>query len=265
METVAKKNKEYTKLVKPIITKNVLIKILEELGIRKGMVVFVEANILKYNNIVGGNRTLIEALQEIITYDGCIICSGKTPYNKDLLSCGKVDVSFDKIEDIRQSIPPFNKKQSIPTNSFAQELMQYDGAIRSNHPLESFVAWGKYSKLICDKHQLHFAYGSESPLNKLKDLEGKVLMIGTKFENSDIFKYFANYDDNVPIRIVSSPIEKKGSLHYIEMLQKDYHEYDSLAFKQALEECNIVDKIMIGSAKTYLYDFKEAIQLWNNK
>ena len=59
--------------------------------------------------------------------------------------------------------------------------------LRSNHPAYSFLAWGKYAKLIVEKHPLHFGLSKDSPLSKIVDLNGFVLLAGMNYDKCEMF------------------------------------------------------------------------------
>lgn len=257
---MVEKNQSNKKINRGIITKDELKRIFESLGICRGMVVYVEADLTGINNIIGKERLIIEVLQEIVTYDGCIVCSGKTLDNVDP-TCMDIEIDPYKIEHVRESLPAFNKRQSIPENAFARQLLTCDGVHRSNHPTNSFIAWGKYAKLICDKHPLHFALSKDSPLGKVIDLKGYVLMLNTKYEDLDIFKLSRVNDNDTPIKVVNAPIEKKGQKTFISMLDYEYNSKDVLGIKKLLEERHLVREVMIGEAKCRLFNAKEAMTL----
>ena len=52
------------------------------------------------------------------------------------------------------------------------QFLRNEGVVRSYHPLYSFAAWGKYAKILCDKHPLHFGLNQDSPLGKVSEFNG---------------------------------------------------------------------------------------------
>jgi len=246
-----------------LITKADLIEHLKEIGIRKGMVVYVQSSLEYFSYICGGNRVLIEALQEVITYEGCIVTSSFSKRNKDPLNRDIHKFQPYQIEVVRDAMPPFSKKLTPSNNKFANQMMHHDGVYRSNHPTHSFLAWGKYAKLICDKQPLHFSLSKDSPLGKLCELNGYILLLGIKYEGADIFKVSRINDSDTPIRIVSSPIERRGKKSFISMLEYEYKEKNLHEIRQMLEERQIVKETFIGNARCRLFSAKEAWTLSN--
>ena len=60
----------------------------------------------------------------------------------------------------------------------AETFRTWPGAVRSRHPFLSFVARGPRAKEICAEHSLDFGLGEGSPLARVYDLDGLVLLLG---------------------------------------------------------------------------------------
>jgi aminoglycoside 3-N-acetyltransferase len=73
-----------------------------------------------------------------------------------------------------------------------EKFRKQNGVLRSSHPHVSFSAWGKDAKLIIDNHDLNYALSKNSPLGKIYDLEGYILLLGAP-SNSNTSLHLAEY------------------------------------------------------------------------
>lgn len=248
--------------VEAIITKADLIEQFRNLGLTRGTIVYVQSTLDQCKGIIGGNRTIIEALQDVVTFEGGIVTSSFTPELIDPL-CTRHYYPIYALDMLRESMPPFNKKKSLSNNPLANVLMTYEGVYRSYHPLHSFTAWGKYAKLICDQHPLHFSLGKDSPLGKVCELNGFVLLLGTRYDQADIFKVARVNDQDTPIKVYNSPIEKRGRLSFISMLDYDYRYKDLGPIINSMEERQVVNYTVVANKMCRLFSAKEAYNLAN--
>ncbi len=249
------------KIIQDVITKADLHRYFEQLGLKAGMIVYVQSKMEQYAHITGGIDTIITALQEVLSSDGTLIMPAFSEDLIDPASNHKEIFERDLYDEIRQSMTPFHKKRTMSSNLMANQLMYRDGVFRSNHPTHSCVAWGKYAKLICDRHPLHFSLGKNSFLDKLSEMNGYVLLLGVPYKECDIFKYAACLSEHKPIRIVSCPIEKKSGMEFIPLLDMEYSSKGIHQVRVMMEEREIVKENFIGNAHVRFFKAKEAATL----
>jgi len=89
-------------------------------------------------------------------------------------------------DGIRENWPAYHKAIT-PTNTMgavAEMFRSWPGAVRSDHPARSVAAWGKHAKYLTENHDLSDIFGDTSPIGKLYELDGKVLLIGVDYDKN---------------------------------------------------------------------------------
>ena len=133
--------------------------------------------------VCGGAQTVIEALMEVVGKNGSIMMptqSWKNPDPEDGVH-GDAD---PKDRDLIWANWPAYDKTLTPINAMgaaAEMFRQMPGSIRSGHPARSVCAWGKHAAYLTENHDLSNIFGDGSPIGKLYELNGKVLLLGTGY------------------------------------------------------------------------------------
>ncbi len=85
--------------------------------------------------------------------------------------------------DIKQS--PANTDYGI----FAEVMRRDPRAVLSANPGARMAAIGARAEWLCDKHPLDYGYGPGSPLHKLVEADGAVLLLGSDFDQVTLLHY----------------------------------------------------------------------------
>lgn len=144
-----------------------LIMDLKDMGIKQGDIILVHSSLKSIGYVIGGAKTVIEALMEVIGQEGTLVIPTYPLSGTMLSKCLKNDYIFDY--------------KSTPTGlgSIPAEFLKVEGIFRSIHPTHSISAFGKYAREITEKHHLgNKTYGVNSPWGKVIELNGKFLGIG---------------------------------------------------------------------------------------
>lgn len=116
---------------------------------------------------------------------------------------------------IRATTPAYHPDLT-PTRSMgviAETFRKQKGALRSAHPHHSFCACGHQASYLTNNHSLKFGLGEGSPLARIYDLDGFVLLLGVGHD-SNTSMHLAEYRANFPTKRTvqeGAPISTAGT------------------------------------------------------
>lgn len=171
---------------KNILLKKDIINALENVGVKRGQTIMVHTSLSSLGFVCGGPQTIIEALLESVGPEGTIMMPTQSWKNLDPSTGVHWEVPEEFWSIIRDNWPPYNK-DITPTNTkgvVAEMFRKWPGTIRSGHPARSVAAIGKNAKYLVDKHDLSNIFGDESPIGKLYQLNGYILLIGVGYDKN---------------------------------------------------------------------------------
>lgn len=208
-----------------IITQNLLMKHLSELGIKKGDHIIVHASLSSFGCVIsGGSETIINSLLELVGETGTILMPTQSWKNLDPSAGIHGELTEEDAEIIRQTWPAYDK-EITPTNtmgSVAEMFRHLPDSYRSDHPARSITANGGFAKYFIENHDLSDIFGKTSPLKKLYGKNGKVLLLGV------------GYDKNTSIHLadeLANYPSKHKEIHYsalIEDKKRVWKKYETL-------------------------------------
>ena len=209
------------------ITFGSLKKDLAAIGVKPGMVLLVHSSLSKIGWISGGPVAVIQALEEILGPEGTLVMPTHSGDLSDPEKWSNPPVPEEWKEIIRQTMPAFDP-EITPTRAMgkvAETFWSQRDVMRSNHPHMSFAAWGKYASLITDKHSLDFALGDGSPLARIYDLDGWILLLGVEHDNNTslhLSEYRADFEGKEEIN-QGAPILVDGKRQWVKIRDWDEH------------------------------------------
>lgn len=171
---------------KTVLIKKDLVQAFQEAGVAPGQAIMVHTSLSHLGYVCGGAQTVIEALLECVGEEGTIMMPTQSWKNLDPDVGVHSEISEADWQIIRDNWPAYDKGLT-PTNTMgavAEMFRRWPGAIRSDHPARSVAAWGKYAKYLTETHELSNIFGEGSPIGKLYELNGNVLLIGVGYEKN---------------------------------------------------------------------------------
>jgi aminoglycoside 3-N-acetyltransferase len=156
-------------------------------GLAPGQTVVVHSSMSKIGgSIVGGAEAVIHALLKVLTPDGTLMMPTNTTENTDPANWRNPPVPESFWPVIHANAPAYDPT-TTPTRMMGRipELFRtWPGVRRSGHPIGSFAAWGKHADYLTNDHRLLDEFGATSPIGRLYELDGYVLLLGVGHANN---------------------------------------------------------------------------------
>ncbi|MBS4224096.1 aminoglycoside N(3)-acetyltransferase [Lederbergia citrea] len=165
-----------------MLTKEELIKEFKAIGIKEGMVLVVHTSLKNIGYIEEGPEAVIESLLEVLGDSGTLV----------MPSMASGEEVFDPKE--------------TPTDDMgivAETFWRMPGVLRSIHPSSAFAAIGKHAEEIVAEHPLEEPEGMKSPIGKVYQLDGRVLLLGVSHDSNTTI-HLAESLNHVPYRTYST-------------------------------------------------------------
>lgn len=246
-----------------LVRKKELIDGFQKAGLTKGDHVIVHTSLSSLGFVCGGEQIVIEALLEVVGKEGTILMPTQSWKNLDPTAGVHWEEPEEWWQAIRDNWPAYDP-QITPTNTMGavvEMFRKWPGAVRSSHPARSFAAVGKYANYLTKDHDLENIFGEGSPIGKLYELNGKVLLIGVGYDKNTSL-HLADVRANYPSKHYgkeSSAILKDGKRQWVthETLVVDGEDFTQIG--EAFEQNRTVRKANIGNATVTLMNQRDLV------
>jgi aminoglycoside 3-N-acetyltransferase len=212
------------------------------LGVLKGMVLLVHSSLSSLGWVSGGPVGVILALEEALGPEGTLVMPTHSGDLTDPEKWENPPVPEGWKEIIRQTMPAFDP-DFTPTRGMgriAETFRKQAGALRSDHPHVSFTARGKQAEFITGSHGLHFGLGEDSPLARVYELKGWILLLGVGHEyNTSIHlaEFRADFPGKKEIQqgapVLQDGVRRWVKLNELEEKSEDFEEIGKAYQKSA--------------------------------
>ena len=197
---------------------------LRVLGLAAGDIVCVHAGMKSLGLVIGGTRTVVEALTATVGPDGTIMMPAFSGDLSDPAEWRHPPVLADRIDEIRAQTPAYDPVRT-PTRGIgqiAEYFRSYPGVRRSPHPQSSFAALGPAADALVAKHPYDNRFGPSSPLGKLVDLDGKILLIGAPHDTVSLFHMTQHLVGDYPKIDKAAPVIERGERRWVAYRDVEY-------------------------------------------
>ena len=167
-----------------MLTFEQLVEGFQKLGVEQGDTLLVHSSYKSFGEVDGGPQTVIRALEAALGTDG-----------EGTLIMPTFNFDFNKGEAWDVNTTPSRM-------GFLTELVRTDPrAKRVFHPFYSFAILGKHAEML-GSLRYKSAYERDSVFGKLRDLDGKIMVIGLSYNDSMTFFHHIEQMEGVDYRFL---------------------------------------------------------------
>lgn len=242
-----------------LFTHRQLVQDLRALGIHEGQAVMMHASVKAVGGVMGGPDVILRALIETLGQTGTLMMYAGWEDIPDYV----VELPPEVQSVYYAEYPAFDAATSraVRDHSILAEFMRtLPGTERSLNPEASMIAIGAQAGWITRDHPMNYGYGAGTPLEKLVQIKGQVLLLGAPLDTITLLHYAENRANLRHKNIVqySCPVLIDGRKVWIEVEDFDTGEHhDDYTFEQiALEylAANRGRRSRVGNAESFLFD-----------
>ena len=231
-----------------LITRNDLVSGLSALGLVEADTLMLHASVKSVGWIVGGPNEIIRSILDITGKSGTL-----------MMYVGWADSTYEmsswpeeKQQLYLEHAPPFDPATSPAVREWsilAERLRTWSGASRSGHPEASVVAIGAKADWITENHPLQYGYGTGSPFEKLIEVKGKVLLLGSPLSSVTLFHHSECIAKVPEKRIVKYrlPMLVDGHRQWVEI--EEYDTSDGIVDWQGDDYFELITRAYLDSGK----------------
>lgn len=237
---------------------------LAAMGVQEGMVLLVHSSLSALGWVCGGPVAVIQALEGVLGETGTLVMPAHSGDLSDPALWSHPPVPQEWWPTIRETMPAF-ESDLTPTRAMgaiAETFRRRRGALRSNHPHDSFVARGPHAEFITGNHSLDFGVGESSPLARIYDLNGWVLLLGVGHGNNTSL-HLAEYRAAYPSRRIieqGAPVWVDGVRKWMTFQDLDMDDGDFVALGAAFEaETGVQHRGRVGMGEALLMLQRELV------
>ncbi|MCF8008615.1 MAG: AAC(3) family N-acetyltransferase [Halanaerobiales bacterium] len=258
--------KEIIERSERVYTRNILKEEFKKIGLKAKMTVIVHSSLSSIGWISGGPVAVIQALMDIITEQGNIVMPAHSGDYTDPENWSNPPVPNEWIEEIRAKMPAF-QKEITPTRGIGiipEIFRTFPDVKRSYHPAFSFTARGKDSDYITKEHGLDYGFGTNSPLGKVYELDGSILLLGVNYDRNTSFHLSEILSQKKEEFKNGAPVLVNGKRVWKEFKDIVFDEDQFNQIGSDFEKYHNVKKSKVGQAETKLFNQRKAVDFAKN-
>lgn len=238
---------------------------LRALDLRSGNLVMVHSSMRAVGPILGGPNEMIEALLHVVGSTGTVMMY--VDWEDGAQSVTRADRETSLSPRLAEAWPAFDSMKARADRSYGilpEFLRTWPGACRSENPGASVAAVGARADWICADHPTNYGYGPGSPLAKLVEGGGRVLLLGSPLGNVTLLhfsEHMARLSNKRVIRY-REKLLREGGAEWVDIEEFDTadpvveaapEDHFEQLVRAYLDRRNVPNG-KVGGAESYLFD-----------
>jgi aminoglycoside 3-N-acetyltransferase len=206
-----------------MLSRHILSSDLVSLGVNAGDVVMVHASLRAIGEVAGGPDQVHLGVKDVITERGTLLMYASCPAYVD--EVGRGNLTPDQEAEMLEKLPafdPYTARSSRDNGALVELFRTYPGS-RVNEHVARFVVWGKHADHLVAPQPWDFAFGGGSLLERLVELDGRILLLGSDHDNVT-FLHYAEHIADIPDKRIARfkvPVLENGVRVWREMAEYD--------------------------------------------
>lgn len=246
------------------------------LGLAPGDDVMIHASIKSVGAIAGGADQILYAIEDAISPNGTIMMYVGCETGFDEVGRGRF--SPQEEAEVLEKMPAFDYKTARSCRDFgvlAEIFRTQSGTQTSNQVGSRMAARGANADFLLSNHPHNYSYGAGSPLEKLMNLNGKILLLGSDHDAVTFLHYVEHVIDipNKKIARYKVPLLIDGKRQWVDM--EEYNTAGDGVHKNWPDRffAQITDSFLertgnrgglVGNAQCYLIETKALVPYASN-
>jgi aminoglycoside 3-N-acetyltransferase len=186
------------------------------LGVADGDVVMLHASVRSVGEVAGGPDQIHLAVRDALGAAGTLMMYVGCPSYYD--DVGRGVLTTEQEREVLKKHPPFDPLTTRAARShgiLAEFFRTYPGSI-VNHHITRFAAAGAQASHLLSEHPWDFAYGTDSPLDRFRRLDGKILLLGSGHDEVTFLHHVEHMVDfpDKKITCFKVPYDRDGSIEW---------------------------------------------------
>ncbi len=248
------------------VTRSAICAALGAAGVRSGASIIVHSSLSRIGWVVGGAHTVVNAILDTVGPLGTVTMPSMSSDLSDPARWEAPPVPESWWQIIREEMPAFDAHLTPTTHMGAvvECFRHVPGAVRGDHPADSFVSFGPLAQQIVRPHPLSPAFGDGSPLSRLYDLDARIVLVGVGHANNTSL-HLAEWraaQASMPATTIAcgAPVMRDGARQWVEFDDLDYDADDFAALGDAFAAAGgEVQRVTLGVGEVTTCSVREIV------